>query len=37
MTQAEMVLDYLRKKKSITTFEAFTKLYVTRLSAVIYD
>lgn len=37
MTQAEMVLDYLKKKKSITTFEAFTKLYVTRLSAVIYD
>ena len=37
MTQEEMVIEYLNKKGSITTYEAFTKLYVTRLSAVIYN
>ena len=37
MTQNEMVYDYLKKKGSITTYEAFTELFITRLSARIYD
>lgn len=37
MTQEEIVIKYLNKKGSITTYEAFTKLYITRLSAVIYN
>lgn len=37
MTQTEMVLDYLRIKGSITTWEAYSKLFITRLSAKIYD
>lgn len=37
ITQTEMVLDYLEKHGSITTWEAYSKLYITRLSAKIYD
>lgn len=37
MTQNEMIYDYLKKKGSITTYEAFTELFITRLSARIYD
>ena len=37
MTQTDMVLDYLEKKGSITTWEAYSKLFITRLSAKIYD
>lgn len=37
MTQNEMLLDYLNKKGSITTYESFTELFITRLSARIYE
>ena len=37
MTQNEMIYDYLKKNGSITTYEAFTELFITRLSARIYD
>lgn len=37
MTQTDMVLDYLERKGSITTWEAYSKLFITRLSAKIYD
>ena len=37
MTQNEMLLDYLNKNGSITTYESFTELFITRLSARIYE
>lgn len=37
MTQNEMLLDYLNKNGSITTYESFTELFITRLSARIHD
>lgn len=37
MTQNEMLLDYLSKNGSITTYESFTELFITRLSARIYE
>ena len=37
MTQNEMLLDYLEKYGSITTYESFTELFITRLSARIHD
>lgn len=37
MTQANRVLDYMRKHGSITTLEAFRDLGITRLSRVIFD
>ena len=37
MTQTEMVLEYLKENGSITTWEAYSKLFITRLSAKIYD
>lgn len=37
MTQNEMILDYLNKNGSITTYESFTELFITRLSARIHD
>lgn len=37
MTQNEMIYDYLKKNGSITTYEAFTELFITRLSARIFD
>ena len=36
-SQNEMVLDYLKKNKAISTMEAFTELRITRLSARIFD
>jgi hypothetical protein len=37
MTQNEMVLKYLEEKGSITTYECFKELFITRLSARIWD
>lgn len=37
MTQNEMVLKYLEENGSITTYECYSQLYVTRLSARIFD
>lgn len=37
MTQNEMVLKYLEENGSITTYECYSKLFVTRLSARIFD
>ena len=37
MTQNEMLLDYLNKNGSITTYESFTELFITRLSARIHE
>lgn len=37
MTQNELVLKYLEEKGSITTYECYSKLFVTRLSARIFD
>lgn len=37
MSQNEMILEYLKENGSITTYESFTELFITRLSARIYD
>ena len=37
MTQRKRVLDYMREHGSITSKDAFEKLAVTRLSAVVFD
>lgn len=37
MTQLEAVIKYLEDNGSITTYESFTKLFITRLSAKIWD
>mgnify|MGYP002860024518 CR=1 FL=1 len=37
MTQNEMILKYLEEKGSITTYESYTELFITRLSARIWD
>lgn len=37
MTQNEMIIEYLKEKGSITTYESFTELFITRLSARIWD
>lgn len=37
MTQNEMLLDYFNKNGSITTYESFTELFITRLSARIHE
>lgn len=37
MTQNEMVLKYLEENGSITTYECYSQLCVTRLSARIFD
>ena len=37
MTQNEMVLMYLKEKGSITTYESYAELFITRLSARIYE
>lgn len=37
MTQNEMIYDYLKKNGSITTYQAFAELFITRLSARIFD
>lgn len=37
MTQTRMLLEWLLKEGSITTYEAFMELGITRLSARIWD
>ena len=37
MTQCEMILQYLKDFGSITTFESFKELGITRLSGRIFD
>lgn len=37
MTQNEMIIKYLNEHGSITTYESYSKLFITRLSARIYD
>ncbi len=37
MTQNEMIIDYLNKHGSITSYESYSKLFITRLSARIWD
>lgn len=35
--QCELVLEYLREKGSITTFESYNQLFITRLASRISD
>ena len=35
--QKQNVLDYLKKHKSITSWEAIQEFHITRLAAVIFD
>lgn len=37
MTQTEALINYLEKYGSITTYQSFTELFITRLSAKIYE
>ena len=37
MTQNEMIIKYLNEHGSITTYESCSKLFITRLSARIFD
>ena len=37
MSQHDIVLEHLKEHGSIASMEAFTKYYITRLSAVIFD
>lgn len=37
MSQEDLVLDYMKSNKGITSIEAYDKLGVTRLSAVIFN
>ena len=37
MTQNEMIIKYLNENGSITTYESYSKLFITRLSARIFD
>ena len=37
MTQNEMIIKYLIEHGSITTYESYSKLFITRLSARIFD
>ena len=37
MTQNEMIIKYLNEHGSITTYESYSKLFITRLSARIYE
>jgi hypothetical protein len=37
MTQATRVLDYLKEGKTLTSFEAFTELGITRLAARVFE
>ena len=36
-TQKEEVLSYLKKHKSITSWEAIQEFHITRLAAIIHD
>ena len=37
MTQNEMIIKYLNEHGSIPTYESYSKLFITRLSARIFD
>lgn len=37
MTQCERIIDYMERFGSITTFEAFSELGITRLASRIHD
>lgn len=37
MTQKQRLLDYLYEGNTVTTLDAFRKLGITRISAVVYD
>ena len=37
MTQNEMIIKYLNEHGSITNYESYSKLFITRLSARIYE
>ena len=37
MTQSEMIIKYLNEHGSVTTYESYSKLFITRLSARIFD
>ena len=37
MTQNEMIIKYLNEHGSITTYESYSKLFITRLSARIFE
>lgn len=37
MTQNEMIIKYLNEHGIITTYESYSKLFITRLSARIFD
>jgi hypothetical protein len=37
MTQNDRIIEYIKRFGSISTYEAFTELGITRLSARIYD
>lgn len=37
MTQCELILRYLKKHGSITTYESYSKLFITRLPSRIWD
>ena len=37
MTQKQMILEHLRKHKTLTSMEAFEQYGATRLAAVIFD
>ena len=37
MTQCELILRYLQEHGKITTYESYSKLFITRLPSRIYD
>ena len=37
MSQSDLILNHLKEKGSITTFEAFNMYHITRLPARIFD
>lgn len=37
MTQCELIIRYLREYGSITTYESYAKLFITRLPSRIWD
>lgn len=37
MSQNQLIIQYLKEHKSITSYESFTELFVTRLASRIFD
>lgn len=37
MTQCDLILKYLKEHGSITTYESYSKLFITRLPSRIFD